>query len=261
MKLKLYQVDAFTDKLFHGNPAAVCILENRLDEELMQKIALENNLSETAFVVPKNGEYEIRWFTPATEVELCGHATLASAHVLFNHLNISTNDITFHSRERGSLNVQKEGDSLTLDFPTDNCAEVEIPSGMADAIGAEPVEAFKGDTDYLLIYESEDVIRNINPDFNKLLKVDARGVIVSAAGKNCDFVSRFFGPRCGINEDPVTGSAHTTLTPVWGNKLGKTILTAKQLYARGGDLVCEYANDRVKITGKAVTYMIAEIDI
>lgn len=261
-KIKLYQVDAFTNKLFQGNPAAVCVIDEWLSDELMQKIGLENNLSETAFVVQKGDVYEIRWFTPTLEVDLCGHATLAAAFVLFEYYNHSTNTITFQFKSSGKLTVDKnDNGSLTLNFPTDIVSKVDIPEALISAFNIQPKECYKGRTDYLLIYSSQEEIENINPDFSKILTSGERGVIISAPGKNNDFVSRFFAPQAGINEDPVTGSAHTTLAPVWSEKLNKPKLTAKQLSKRGGDLVCELVGDRVKISGNAVKYLIGEIEI
>lgn len=260
-KIKIYQIDAFSDKKFHGNPAAVCVLDEWLTEDLMQNIAAENNLAETAFVVKKNDDYEIRWFTPAVEVDLCGHATLASAHVLFNYYMHPTKQIVFQSRKRGQLSVDKQNDSLTLNFPADTTKKVDLPEGMIKALGKTPNETYQGLTDYLLIYSNQEEIEKLTPDFSMLVKVDARGIIVSAPGKITDFVSRFFAPRVGINEDPVTGSAHTTLTPFWSKRLGKKILTARQLSKRQGDLICEFHDDRVKISGKAVTYLIGEIEV
>jgi len=260
-KIKMYQVDAFTDKLFRGNPAAVCLLDEWLSEEQMQKIGAENNLSETAFLVPKGDDYEIRWFTPAVEVELCGHATLASAHVLFEHTNHPNEKIIFHSRVRGELTVTKDDRFLTLDFPADTIKKVDAPENLLKAFNIKPWECYKGKTDFMLIYSSQEEIEQIEPDFNLILLSGARGVIVTAKGNDTDFVSRFFAPEAGINEDPVTGSAHTTLTPYWSEKTGKKVLTAKQISKRQGDLKCELFGDRVKITGKAVTYLIGEIEI
>lgn len=260
-KIKLYQVDAFADKVFAGNPAAVCILENRLDEATMQSIACENNLSETAFVIKDEDNYEIRWFTPEVEVDLCGHATLASAYVLFNHYNIDSNLIEFKTKSSGLLQVEKNGDELTLNFPSDSCESVAIPQALISAFNISPSETFKGKTDYLLVYANQKEIEDLKPDFRSIRAGGVRGVIVTAPGNKTDFVSRFFGPGVGIDEDPVTGSAHTTLTPYWSSKLNKTILTARQISKRGGDLKCEQLGDRVKITGKAVIYMIGEIDI
>lgn len=228
MKLNIYQIDAFTNRVFSGNPAAVCILENWLDDTTMQQIAAENNLAETAFLVKKGDGYEIRWFTPSIEVALCGHATLASAYVLFNYYDVTTNKIIFYSKNRGVLSVEKEENGfLTLDFPVDSVVEVGPLDTLNEAIGKAPVQTFKGKTDYLLIYETQQDIEGIEPNFYLLGKANVRGVIVSAKGMTVDFVSRFFAPGSGIDEDPVTGSAHTTLTPYWSKQLGKTKLSAK----------------------------------
>jgi PhzF family phenazine biosynthesis protein len=261
MRITLYQVDAFTDRVFGGNPAAVCILEQWLDDELMQNIAAENNLSETAFAVKHDNDYKIRWFTPNSEVDLCGHATLATAHVLFKHYNYPGKKIIFQSMTRGELGVLREDDFLTLDFPTDTIEHVDAPQKLVDAIGKPPVESFRGRSDYLLIYDSQKDIEEISPNFVQLAEVDLRGIIVTAPGNETDLVSRFFAPGLEINEDPVTGSAHTTLTPYWCKKLGKKTLTARQLSKRKGDLGCKLHGDRVHITGKAVTYLVGEIDI
>ena len=261
MKIKLYQIDAFTEKVFGGNPAAVCILEDWIEEELMQKIAAENNLSETAFVVQKEKVYEIRWFTPKAEVDLCGHATLATAHALFKFYDYKSDIIEFDSHTSGKLSVRRKDDFLTLDFPADISTKVDALQILIDAIGSKPTEAYKGKTDYVLIYQSQKDIEDIKPDFKQLLSANVRGVIISAPGEHTDFVSRFFAPQVGIDEDPVTGSAHTTLTPIWSNKLGKKVLTAKQLSQRQGYLECEYAGERVKITGKAVNYLMGEITV
>ncbi|UII81443.1 PhzF family phenazine biosynthesis protein [Flagellimonas sp. CMM7] len=262
MKQKIYQIDAFTDTVFGGNPAAVCILDEWLDSGLMQKIAQENNLAETAFVVQKNATYELRWFTPETEVDLCGHATLATAYVLFNYHGHPENTIRFYSHRSGELLVEKAANGyMTMNFPTDETVSLRSISEINEAIGLTPLKTIKGKTDYLLIYNSQQEIEAISPNFYLLDKLDCRGVIVSAPGDSVDFVSRAFFPQCGIPEDPVTGSAHTTLTPYWTNVLGKTKMTAKQISPRGGDLFCEYLGERVKISGKAVPYLIGEIDI
>ncbi|MDN5211093.1 PhzF family phenazine biosynthesis protein [Fulvivirgaceae bacterium BMA12] len=261
MKLKLYQIDAFTDRVFGGNPAGVCILDDWLSEDIMQKIALENNLAETAFVVEEEGVFGIRWFTPLVEIDLCGHATLAAAYVLFEHFQYDRDTIEFYSTRSGTLKVSRTDELLTMDFPTDDYAPVTPPENIVHALGSVPLEAFRGKTDYLLTFSSQQEVENLSPDFNLLSKVDGRGVIVSSPGDQVDFVSRFFAPQVGISEDPVTGSAHTTLTPVWSKKLGKNQLTAKQISQRGGDLWCEFLGDRVKISGKAVTYLVGEIAI
>lgn len=260
MKIKMYQVDAFAGALFSGNPAAVCILEKWLPEILMQNIAMENNLSESAFVVKENENYHIRWFTPKAEVALCGHATLASGHVIFNHLNDPKSEISFQSLS-GELKVRKDGKDLILNFPTDSIREIEIPENIVEAIGLSPVGACKGRTDYMLIYQDQSQIEKIQPDFRKLKETNARGIMVTAPGKESDFVSRFFAPAVGVNEDPVTGSAHTSLIPYWSEKLGKKEMTAIQLSSRQGYLKCRQLGDRVEIGGNAVTYLVGEIDV
>ncbi|MFD2100316.1 PhzF family phenazine biosynthesis protein [Flagellimonas iocasae] len=262
MKQKIYQIDAFTDRLFGGNPAAVCIMDSWLDRGLMQKIAEENNLAETAFAVKKGDTYELRWFTPETEVDLCGHATLATAFVLFNYYGITENTIQFYSPRSGELNVKKGANGwMTLDFPTDPIVAIRNIAELDNAIGLTPIKTLKGKTDYVMVYNSQQEIEAIQPNFHLLNQLDCRGVIITAPGDDVDFVSRFFAPKCGIPEDPVTGSAHTSLTPYWSEVLGKTKLTAKQLSKRQGNLVCEYLGNRVKISGKAVPYLFGEIDI
>ncbi len=260
-KIKVYQIDAFTEKVFGGNPAAVCVLDQWLEADKMQQIAAENNLAETAFVVAKGSDFEIRWFTPTTEVDLCGHATLATAYVLFKYYNYPADKINLFSPRSGALAVTKQADELTLDFPIDTYSQIEIPQVLVDATGKKPLEAFRGKTDFVLIYPAQEDIEQMHPDLGLIESVGGRGVIVSAPGADVDFVSRFFAPQVGISEDPVTGSAHTTLTPIWSQKLGKTKLTAKQLSKRIGNLTCELIGDRVHITGKAVTYLTGEIEV
>ena len=257
MNLEIYQVDAFTTEPFHGNPAAVVPLDAWLPDETMQKIALENNLSDTGFFVKEGDKYHIRWFTPSVEVPLCGHATLASAHILFNELKAAKDSITFLSKS-GELRVDRQGDRLVLDFPAIFVDRIESADAIIAALGKQPVAIYKA-TDYLVIYDSEETIASLTPDFNALNKTDARGVIVTAPGNSVDFVSRFFGPGFGITEDPVTGSAHCALTPYWAQELGKNSLTARQISARGGDVFCELAGDRVKIGGYAALYLKGEI--
>jgi PhzF family phenazine biosynthesis protein len=261
MKQKMYQIDAFTDTVFHGNPAAVCPLDRWLSNEIMQKIAMENNLSETAFYVKKGDRYHIRWFTPTIEVDLCGHATLAAAYVLFNYESHTENTITFITSSSGILKVTKKGDLLTLDFPADRIEGVEVSDIIKAGFNLPPEDAFRGKTDYLLVYKTENDIKNLVPDFEKISIMDCRGVIVTAKGNEVDFVSRFFGPQSGVNEDPVTGSAHTTLAPYWSGKLGKTDLTAIQLSARKGYLQCRHLGERVEISGKCRLYLIGEIHL
>ena len=225
----------------------------------MQAIASENNLSETAYAVPSGEGYEIRWFTPEAEVALCGHATLATAHVLFETGKVAGDRIEFASRERGLLHVSRENDQLVLDFPTDRPIATDLPKGLAEAMGAHPDSCFRGHTDYLLIYPDQETIDTLSPDYFRLQQIDCRGVIASAPGVEVDFVSRFFAPGCGVPEDPVTGSAHTLLIPYWQQRLGKDRLVAQQRSRRGGVLQCEYLGDRVRIGGRARTYMRAEL--
>jgi PhzF family phenazine biosynthesis protein len=259
MKIKLYQIDAFANKLFSGNPAAVCPLEEWLPDDLMQQIAEENNLAETAFFVKEGEDYRIRWFTPTVEVDLCGHATLATAHVLFAYLQHPHDQIRFASRS-GVLRVTREQDRLTLDFPADQITRVEPFPELKAAFPEEPQEVYKGKTDYMLVFGSEAQILDLQPDFRAIARIPARGVIVTAKGEEVDFVSRFFGPQSGIDEDPATGSAHTTLTPYWAERLGKNELTAVQLSPRRGYFTCTWQGERVAISGQARTYMIGEIN-
>ncbi len=257
--MKLYQVDAFTDRLFRGNPAAVCPLETGwLPEETMQDIARENNLSETAFFVGNQGGYAIRWFTPKVEVDLCGHATLAAAHVLFQHLGYSGHTITFQSRS-GLLTVFRRVDLLAMNFPVDTLVPCPVTGSLSACFRRAPLEAYRGKTDYLLVFGSEEDIRNLEPDFAHIKTIDARGLIVTAPGKNVDFVSRFFAPQVGVDEDPVTGSAHTSLVPFWKERLQKTVFHALQVSSRGGELFCRHLGDRVEIAGKAKTYLIGDL--
>ena len=260
MKLPIFQIDAFTNELFKGNPAAVIPLEEWLNDATMQSIALENNLSETAFFVPTQAGFEIRWFTPVTEVNLCGHATLATAHVIFNEADYPKTTIEFGSKS-GKLIVKKLDDYLQLNFPADDIAQIDAPSSIIESIGKNPIACYKGKNDFLFLFNSEKDILDINPKFHLLADSGERGIIVTAPGSDVDFVSRFFAPQVGINEDPVTGSAHTTLAPFWSSKLRKTKLTAKQLSQRGGELTCTLKGDRVLITGKAKTYLRGEIFI
>jgi PhzF family phenazine biosynthesis protein len=259
MKVPIFQVDAFTDRIFGGNPAAVCPLEEWLDEKTMQRLAQENNLSETAFFVKNGDEYDLRWFTPEVEVDLCGHATLATAHVLFEHLGYAEDEIRFQTKS-GLLIVKREGDRLMMDFPTDDMPQVDPPPVLFQALGVRSDHVFFTD-DYMIVLDSEEEVLNLDPDFRLLSEVNARGVIVTAPGKEVDFVSRFFAPGAGIDEDPVTGSAHTKLTPYWSRKLGKDILEARQISKRVGELTCRNKGERTEILGSAITYMIGEINI
>ncbi len=258
MEIRIYQVDAFTDKLFGGNPAAVCPLQEWLPAALMQNIAMENCLAETAFYVEEKEGLRIRWFTPTVEVDLCGHATLATAFVLFNQENYQGDKIVFNSRS-GPLTVAKSGDMLTLNFPTDTLQEVRPVPELEIGLGLKSSKTFKGKTDYMLIFENEEQIRSMSPDFGTIGKVEARGIIVTAKGNQVDLVSRFFGPQSGVDEDPVTGSAHTSLTPYWAKFLNKTELTARQLSNRQGDLNCKLMGDRVEISGRAKLYLVGKI--
>ena len=260
MKQTIYQVDAFASEVFSGNPAAVCILDTWLPETLMQQIAMENNLSETAFLVKSDEKYEIRWFTPGVEVDLCGHATLASAYVLFMELESSATTIEFLSLRSGALSVKRESDGqLTLNFPADSMILIDPIPELNEAMGRDAIACLKGKTDVMLIYESQEDIESLNPNFFLLKNLDVRGVITTAPGNEVDFVSRFFAPRSGVDEDPVTGSAHTSLTPYWSYAMGKKKLIARQLSQRGGELKCRLDGDRVLISGQARLYMKGEI--
>lgn len=259
MPQKIYQIDAFTDVVFSGNPAAVCPLENWLSDALLQKIAFENNLAETAFYVRHHHHIEIRWFTPTIEVDLCGHATLATAYVLFNYEGFLGNTITFHSPRSGTLTVTQNNTLLTLNFPTDVLQATIVTQSLTNCFDLKPQFVFKGKSDYLFVYDTEASILKIQPNLNAISKLDARGVIVTAKGTNVDFVSRFFAPQIGINEDPVTGSAHTTLTPYWAKILHKSELSAQQLSSRGGFLQCKLVNNTVEISGNAKLYLIGNL--
>jgi PhzF family phenazine biosynthesis protein len=253
MKIPLYQIDAFTSTLFHGNPAAVCPLEAWLQTEQMQAIAAENNLSETAFFVPRADHYELRWFTPKIEIDLAGHPTLATAYVIFQYLRPTLTKINF-STKSGMLTVTRDGSLLTMDFPARPGSPCAIPDDLVQGLGAAPQEVLLA-RDYLVVYDSEEFVRTLCPDFDRLSKLDCLGIIVTAPGKDADFISRFFAPKAGILEDPVTGSAHCTLVPYWSEKLHKKHLHALQVSERGGELFCENLGERVKIAGYAVTYL------
>jgi PhzF family phenazine biosynthesis protein len=253
MELTLYQLDAFASEVFTGNPAAVCPLEAWLPDEVMQAIAAENNLAETAFFLPEGEDFALRWFTPAVEVDLCGHATLASAFVIASHLDPGRDHMRFTSRS-GPLEVTREGELYSLDFPAMRDAAVADVSALSDALGARPLEAWSA-MDMMALFASEAEVARLAPDMAKLAKLDTRGVIVTAEGAAVDFVSRFFAPGSGIPEDPVTGSAHCMLTPFWAARLGRTRLSARQISPRGGDLALEDRGDRVIISGRVVPYM------
>ncbi|MFD2642734.1 PhzF family phenazine biosynthesis protein [Pseudomonas japonica] len=255
MQLPIYQVDAFSDRVFGGNPAAVCPLEHWLDDVTLQRIAEENNLSETAYFVDEGEGYRLRWFTPEVEVDLCGHATLAAAWVLFNELGASASTLRFFTRS-GELRVSREGDHLTMDFPQKYPQPHTPPAGLAEALGCR-IEALYRSDDYIVVVEDARTLENLKPDFAALMHYDVRGIAVTAAGSDgFDFVSRFFGPRVGVNEDPVTGSAHTSLVTYWAERLGKRRFVARQGGARRGQLRCELAdNGRVLISGEARLYL------
>lgn len=259
-QLKLFQVDAFAGRVFEGNPAAVVPLESWMPAETMQKIALENNLSETAFFVKNEPGFHIRWFTPLAEVKLCGHATLAAAHVVFYHLNYTENEISFDSLS-GILKVKKQGELLFLDFPASELRETTVPENLATAFQYKPVKCFIGRDDILLVFENEEMVKQLQPDFGKILQSKTRGVIATAQSEEFDFVSRFFAPAVGVFEDPVTGSAHTMLIPYWSQVLGKNEMIAKQVSLRGGILHCKNLGKRVEIGGRAITYLVGEIFI
>ena len=254
-QLEIFQVDAFSNKTFGGNPAAVCPLEDWLPDETLQNIALENNLSETAFFVPTDKGFHLRWFTPTVEVDLCGHATLATAFVIFDQLDYEQDIITFETRS-GDLHVHKKPHGLMMDFPVWTYERAAPPAILEEALGHKPDAVFSGH-DWIAYYEDPELIKKIEPNMDTLAQFeDARAVIVTAEGKGeIDFISRFFGPRVGVPEDPVTGSAHCILTPFWADKLDKTSLRAYQASARGGNLLCELKGERVEITGQAVLYM------
>jgi PhzF family phenazine biosynthesis protein len=252
-RIPIYQIDAFTGRVFSGNPAAVCPLETWLEDSLMQAIARENNLSETAFFVPEKTGYRLRWFTPTAEVDLCGHGTLATAFVLFEILDAPGDQILFNSRS-GRLAVEKDGDLLAMDFPSQPPVPCEVPDILKEAFHKAPSEILCSE-DYLVVFPDEEDIIRLQPDRAKLEQVDLRGVIVTAEGKEVDFVSRFFAPKLGIPEDPVTGSAHCTLIPYWSDRLDKKDLNARQLSGRGGEIFCKDRGERVVIAGRAVKYM------
>jgi len=253
MELELFQVDAFTDQVFKGNPAAVIPLPQWLSDDQLQAIAAENNLSETAYFIKQNNDYSIRWFTPQAEVDLCGHATLASAFVLFNHLNYSTDTITFHSKS-GPLIVKHEADTYSMDFPAQPAMLSDIPEPVKHAFN-QPIKACLKSVDYIFVFEDEQAIRELTVDLSKLKQLDLRGVVVTARSGNYDFVCRCFAPKYGIDEDPVTGSAYTQLAPYWAEVLSKNELRAAQLSFQGGELGCVLKGDRVMITGNAVLYL------
>ncbi|MDE3156489.1 MAG: PhzF family phenazine biosynthesis protein [Acidobacteriota bacterium] len=253
MELPIYQIDAFTDQLFTGNPAAVVVLTEWLAPDVMLAIAQENNLAETAFVLPRGPEFHIRWFTPEVEVDLCGHATLASAHVLFSEKRTSNAHIIFRYKG-GTIVVQQAGDQLAMEFPSRPAEPIRREPALVAALGTAPLEVYRA-RDLMAVLSSEAEVRALRPDIAGLARLDAFGFIVTAPGDECDFVSRFFAPRAGIPEDPVTGSAHCTLVPYWSERLGKTELHARQVSQRGGELFCEDLGDRIKLAGRCVEYL------
>ncbi len=259
--IPLYQVDAFTDRPFAGNPAAVCLYESWLPEDLMQRIAAENNLSETAFLVPEGEDWGLRWFTPATEVELCGHATLASAAVLFEEVDPEATGFTFHTKS-GALGVTRdEAGRIELDFPAAPPLPLdgEPPAALAEALGAAPEAVLDAGYNFLAVFPAEADVAALEPDFVRLLEADGRSVIATAPGTDVDFVSRYFAPAVGVNEDPVTGAAHCTLAPYWADRLGRKTLQARQISARGGELEVEDRGGRVRLAGHAVLVIRGEM--
>ncbi len=259
MKIPYYQIDAFTGRVFSGNPAGVCVIDSWPEDDVLLSIAAENNLSETAFILGSEGDYRIRWFTPAIEVDLCGHATLASAFVVFNHLDRTLDTVRFDSQS-GPLIVAREDDLLNMDFPRRAPTPCAAPAGLVTALGAEPIDILCA-RDYLIVLESESTVRCLEPDMTFLAGLDRLGICITARGDEVDFVSRFFAPAVGIPEDPVTGSAHSTLIPYWSERLAKSNLHAHQLSARGGELFCEDTGDRVRIAGRAVQYLEGTIEV
>ena len=256
MTLPIYQIDAFAEEVFQGNPAAVCPLREWLTDERMQAIAAENNLSETAFFVPgaEPGDYNLRWFTPAAEVELCGHATLASAYLILSRLAPERDAVRF-STLSGILEVRRDGDRLAMDFPARPPGAYDPPPGLFEALGAEPEAMLASQRDAMAVYGDEATVRGLAPDIRALAAINREGVIVTAPGHDCDFVSRYFAPALGIDEDPATGSTHSTLTPYWAERLGKSELHACQVSARGGDFYCRAMGERVRIAGRARLYL------
>ncbi len=258
-EVPIYQVDAFASRVFAGNPAAVCPLDHWLPDAVLQAIAVENNLSETAFFVKNGADFDLRWFTPAAEVDLCGHATLGSAYVIANYLDSGSTEVRFHSRS-GPLTVTREGDLYTLDFPALPPRRLADSAEVAEALGAAPAELWE-EMDLMAVFASEADVASLAPDMAKVEVLETRGVIVTAPGEDCDFVSRFFAPRSKIPEDPVTGSAHCILTPYWSARLGKTRMSARQISARGGALEVEARGERVLISGRVAPYMEGRIRV
>lgn len=259
VRIPIYQIDAFTNEQFKGNPAAVCPLEEWIKDDLMQKIARENNLSETAFFTKKGDRYELRWFTPETEIDLCGHATLATAYVIFRYLEKDLSEINFNTNS-GILKVLKNDNLLTMIFPAREGDKCEIPRELVEGLGKEPIELYKS-RDYMAVFGKEEDITNLKPDMEKLKKLNSFGIIVTAKGNEVDFVSRYFAPDSGVNEDPVTGSAHCTLIPYWKTILNKEEFIAYQLSNRGGRLYCRDLGEKVAISGEAISYLEGYINV
>lgn len=257
--MKQYVVDAFSDRVFGGNPAAICVMEQWLSDELMMNITMENNLSETAFAVRENNKYKLRWFTPGGEIDLCGHATLACAYIIFNYIETNVQKVIF-STLSGDLVVNKNGDLYEMDFPAYDLKKVEVTAEMVEAIGVTPKEAYLG-RDLLCIFDNEETIRQLTPDMDKLKQIDGLLLQVTAAGNEADCVSRSFAPKLDVLEDPVCGSGHCHIVPYWANRLQKKNIVAYQASKRGGTLYCSMENSRVKLSGKASLYSIADINI
>ncbi|HEY0766269.1 MAG TPA: PhzF family phenazine biosynthesis protein [Pyrinomonadaceae bacterium] len=261
MRIPIFHIDAFSSRPFAGNPAAVMLLNTFLEDTLLQEIAAENNLSETAFLVPKGGDYRLRWFTPTTEVPLCGHATLASAAVVMQRLEPGRDTVVFHSAS-GPLTVNRTEAGYVMDFPVRTSEQISIPPALAEALRIDPIEVFKNEFNYLALLESGQVLRSLAPDMAALARLDRPGVIVTAPGEETyDFISRYFAPAKGIPEDPVTGAAHCMLAPHWAKRLGKTTFHAFQASRRGGEIVCRLEGDRVKLEGACVFYLEGEVEI
>jgi len=260
MKIPYYQINAFTRDLFGGNPAGVCPLDDWIEDEVMQAVAAENGLSETAFLVKSDQGYDLRWFTPEVEIDLCGHATLASAYVVFNHLEKDLGRVQFFTRSGPLKVLGREDGILAMDFPARPGVSCPAVEGLAEGLGADPDEIHIS-RDVMAVFESREIVERLRPDFDTLSKIESTGIIITAPGDDCDFVSRFFAPRVGIDEDPVTGSAHCTLVPYWAGRLKKRSLHAKQVSKRGGELFCEHYGERVLIAGHAVPYLQGEIII
>jgi PhzF family phenazine biosynthesis protein len=259
-RLPIYQVDAFASRVFAGNPAAVVPLSGWLDDATLQGIAAENNLSETAFLVGGKGDYEIRWFTPQVEVDLCGHATLASGWVVLERLERGRAAVRFRTREAGDLRVERDGELLSLELPSRPPRRVEPPPGLAEALGAEPRETWAAKK-LMAVFDDPEVVRGLRPDLVYVARLERDGLVVTAPGRGCDFVSRYFAPHAGIPEDPVTGSAHSTLVPYWAARLKKQVLEARQVSARGGELRCALLGDRVRLAGRVAPYLEGTIEV